>query len=71
MTVFHDILEFLARFQILTAGIMKMLNRVFCRNWGLALMMEAVSTYETSINFYETTRHITEDYHLYGNVFAS
>jgi hypothetical protein len=31
-----------------------------------ALMMEAVSTSETSVNFYETTRrNISEDSHLF------
>jgi hypothetical protein len=33
---------------------------------GIALMMEAVSTSETSVNFYQTTwRNIAEDSHLH------
>jgi hypothetical protein len=33
----------------------------------ITLMMEAVSTSETLVNFYEITRHnIPEDYHLKG-----
>jgi hypothetical protein len=32
----------------------------------IALMMEALSTYETSVNFYQITRcNIPEDSHLY------
>jgi hypothetical protein len=34
--------------------------------WDIALMMEAVSTSETSVNFYETTRrNIPEGCHLH------
>jgi hypothetical protein len=34
-------------------------------DWAIALMMEAVSTSETSENFYKTARHnIPEDSHL-------
>jgi hypothetical protein len=33
----------------------------------IALMMEAVSTYETSVNFYHTTQcNISEDSHLHS-----
>jgi hypothetical protein len=33
--------------------------------WDIAVMMEAVSTSETSVNFYQTTRrNIPEDSHL-------
>jgi hypothetical protein len=33
----------------------------------IALMMEAVRTSESSVNFYETTRrHVPEGYHLYA-----
>jgi hypothetical protein len=33
---------------------------------GLTLMIEAASTYETSVNFYHTTRRYNpEDSHLY------
>jgi hypothetical protein len=36
-----------------------------CLLQGIALMMEAASTTETSVNFYETTRrNIPEDSHL-------
>jgi hypothetical protein len=54
------------RFQILTAASMKLAVfwdvapfslAVACRRFGLiALMMEAASTSETSVNFYQTTR---------------
>jgi hypothetical protein len=40
------------RFQVLTAASMKM--DVF---WVVVLRMEAGSTSETSVNFYNTTRH--------------
>jgi hypothetical protein len=40
--------------EVLTASIIK----------TIALMMEAVSTSETSVSFYQTTRHILEDIHL-------
>jgi hypothetical protein len=41
-----------------------MLRRVV--SWKLTLMMEAVSTSETSVNFYETTwRHLQEDGHFH------
>jgi hypothetical protein len=43
--------------QLLTASIIIFID----------LMMEAVSTSETSVNFYETTRHnIPEDSHLHA-----
>jgi hypothetical protein len=55
------------RFQVLTAESMRMI--VF---WDAApcslivLLMEAASTSETSVNFYETTRrNIPEDSHLH------
>jgi hypothetical protein len=36
---------------------------------AIALMMEAASTSETTVNFYQTTRRSNpEDGHLYGNV---
>jgi hypothetical protein len=36
------------------------------RNCAIALMMEAVNTSETSVNFYQTTRgSIPEDSHLH------
>jgi hypothetical protein len=38
----------------------------FVRSLLIALMMEAVSTFETSVNFYQTTRcNIPEDSHLH------
>jgi rubrerythrin len=43
-----------------------MLRRVVSQKLTDALMMEAVSTSETSINIYETTQHnIPEDSHLH------
>jgi hypothetical protein len=37
-----------------------------CILWAMALVMEAVSTSETSVNFYETTRrNIPKDSHLH------
>jgi hypothetical protein len=46
----------MVRFQVLTAASMKM---------TVTLMMEAVSTSETEVNFHQTTRHcILEDSHL-------
>jgi hypothetical protein len=51
----------LVRFQDLTAASMKMV--VFWAN--ISLMMEAVSSFETSASFYQTTWHnIREDRHL-------
>jgi hypothetical protein len=67
------------RFQVLTAASMKM--TVFwdfapCslveidRRFRGALMMEAASTSETSVNFYETTRrNIPEDRHLHLDIY--
>jgi hypothetical protein len=44
-------------------------TRFFARGLLIALMMEAVSTFETSINSYETTRrNIPEDSHLHLKV---
>jgi hypothetical protein len=38
-----------------------------CYFWAIALMMEAVSTSETLVNFYQTTRrYIPEDSHFYS-----
>jgi hypothetical protein len=38
--------------------------------WAIALMMEAASTFETSVNFYPTTRrNIPEDDHLHKYIF--
>jgi hypothetical protein len=56
-----------ARFEVLTAASMKM--TVICNvaqcSLMIALMMEAASTSETSVNFYQTTRRsIPEDSHL-------
>jgi hypothetical protein len=49
------------RYQVLTAVSMKMSL--------IALMMEAVNTSETLVNFYETTlRNIPEDSHLHTRV---
>jgi hypothetical protein len=40
-----------------------MLRRVV---WAIALMMEAASTSETSVNFYQTTRRYNPEYsHLH------
>jgi hypothetical protein len=53
----------LVRFQFLTAVSMKM--TFFWDVAIIALMMEAVSTSETSVNFYQATWHnIPEDSHL-------
>jgi hypothetical protein len=39
-------------------------------NVAIALMMEAVITSETSVNFYHTTRrNISEDSHLQGSFY--
>jgi hypothetical protein len=58
---------YFVRFQVLTAGSMKM--NVF---WDvapcslIALMMKAASTSETSVNFHQITRrNISEDSHLH------
>jgi hypothetical protein len=41
------------------------LNHIFARELLITLMLEAVSTSETSVNFYQTTRRSTlEDSHL-------
>jgi hypothetical protein len=38
----------------------------------VALMMEAAGTFETSVNFYQTTlRNIPEDSHLVLNIFMA
>jgi hypothetical protein len=48
-------------FQVFTAANTKMI--VF---WAIALMMEAASTFEMSVNFYQTTRrNIPDDSHLH------
>jgi hypothetical protein len=58
----------LLRFQFLTAASMKMTvfwDATPCR-LIIALMMKAVSTSETSVNFYQTTRRkIPEHSHLH------
>jgi hypothetical protein len=44
----------------------------FSRLWLMALMTETVSTSETSVNFYQTTRrNISEDIHLQHTIFAT
>jgi hypothetical protein len=44
---------------------MESVNRFLARGLLIALMMEASSTSETSVNFYQTTRrNNTEDSHL-------
>jgi hypothetical protein len=67
------------RFQIITAASMKMtvfwdiaacslveIDRRFRGDFCLGLMMDAVSTSEKSVNFYETARrNIPEDSHNY------
>jgi hypothetical protein len=51
---------YFVRLQVLTEASMKM-----AVSWVVALMMEAASTCETSINFYQTTqRNNPEDSHL-------
>jgi hypothetical protein len=45
-----------------------MLRRVVSHGLLSALMMEALNTFETSVNFYETKRRsISEDSHLHGD----
>jgi hypothetical protein len=54
------------RFEVLMAASMKM--AVFCVvvPWAIALMMEAASTSETSVNFHQTKqRNNPEDSHLH------
>jgi hypothetical protein len=52
------------RFQVLTTATMKM--AVFWIVTSCSLMMEAASTSETSVNFYQTTRRYNrEDSHLH------
>jgi hypothetical protein len=57
---------------VLAASIIRAMKKPHARNWFLAcsllitLMMEAASTSETSVNFYQTTWHNNpEDSHLH------
>jgi hypothetical protein len=53
-------------FQVLMAVLLYH-HTLFPRGLLIDLMMEAVSTSETSVNFYEITRrNIPEDSHIYG-----
>jgi hypothetical protein len=56
-------LRYVRRFEALR---IKKAKRLCSLSSLIALMMEAVSTSETSVNFYETTRlNISEDSHLH------
>jgi hypothetical protein len=44
------------RFQVFTAASMKMIAFWDVASFNFALMMEAVNTSETSVNFYKTTK---------------
>jgi hypothetical protein len=63
---FADIFTHLVRFQVITAASMKAVFWVVAPCSLVALMMEAASTSEKSVNFYQTTRRNNpEDSHLH------